>query len=395
MLDGKESGVVGAEEGLLPVGLLEVALVHVGAAAGRHGLDLRHELVGHDLLRGDHLGPRRGVVPGGGELHVHGGGSPGGQHGVVDAGGLGVVGGAADGQDALGSQVLQDNLEGVVVVHQDATGDQPAAVLVILDGQVSVGQRAHVVAVVVEVRQLSVAREERNAELVEDGGKRSKKSVVDEVRRRVVHGDGVDDEDLVGEIVDHHRAVVNHGGEQGVELGDGLVEVLGSGRRGRELEGRAANGRFGMDLESSRDDDAVTGTAAAQSPEQIGVLGARGSDDRAGSSNNLEFQSLVGTESESSAERGMATTLGEATGDADGRAFASDSDIARAVSSFQELEALDAGTDGYGRAVVTSALVVDDVGALEVVGPDSQSASTSGTTEEADKGRRASVYYSE
>lgn len=55
LLDGKKSVIVGAEEFLLEVGLLEITLVHVDAAARGHGLKLGHILVSNGVLVRDHL----------------------------------------------------------------------------------------------------------------------------------------------------------------------------------------------------------------------------------------------------------------------------------------------------------------------------------------------------
>lgn len=66
------------------------------------------------------------------------------QDGVVDASGAGIVGGTARHDDALGGEVLDDGLETVVVVDEDAAGDQPAAVVEVADVEAAVGQRAHV-----------------------------------------------------------------------------------------------------------------------------------------------------------------------------------------------------------------------------------------------------------
>lgn len=77
--------------------------------------------------------------------------SPCGQDCVVDAGGASVVCGTAGHHDTLGGEVLDDSLETIVVVDEDAAGDQPAAVVEVADIEASIGERAHVGAVVVKV----------------------------------------------------------------------------------------------------------------------------------------------------------------------------------------------------------------------------------------------------
>lgn len=61
LLDGAEPGVLVAKELLLETGLAEIGLVHVGAGSGGDGLDLGHDLVGHQVLSPDHLFPLAGL----------------------------------------------------------------------------------------------------------------------------------------------------------------------------------------------------------------------------------------------------------------------------------------------------------------------------------------------
>lgn len=305
------------------------------------------------------------------------------QDGVVDAGGAGVVCGTAGHDDALGSEVLDDGLEIVVVVDEDAAGDQPAAVVEVADVEAAVGERAHVGCVVVKVRELGVLDGGGDAELGEQCGEGSEDGVLDEVGGGVPDGNRLDLEDLVGHQVHHHGALVDHGGNHGVELGNDLVEEVRGGGGGKNVDLSTTDGGLGMDLDCHGGDDTEAGAASAQSPVQVAVLGGRSSENSAGSGDNLKLERLIGAETKLGAESRVAAALGEASGDANGWALTRDGNIARSVGGLEDLKALDSGADLDRGAGVVLARVVLDGDALEVVGPDAQGTSTGRAAKEA------------
>lgn len=305
------------------------------------------------------------------------------QDGVVDTGGAGVVCGAAGHDDALGGEVLDDGLETVVVVDEDAAGDQPAAVVEVADVEAAKGQRAHVGAVVVKVRELGVLDGGGDAELGEQGGEGGEDGVLDEVGGGVPDGDRLDLEDLVVHQVDDHGALVDHGGDHGVELGDDLVEEIRGGGGGKNVYLSTTDDGLGMGLDRQGGDDTEAGAAAAQSPVQVAVLRGRSSHDSAGSGDNLKLEGLIGAEAELGAESRVAAALGEASGDANGWALARDGNQALGVGGLEDLKALDAGADLDRGAGVVLARVLLDTDALQVVSPDAQGASTGRAAKEA------------
>lgn len=281
--------------------------------------------------------------------------SPCGQDGVVDAGGTSVVCGTTGHDDAGGGEVLNDGLETIVVVHQDAARDQPAAVVEVTDIEASKGERAHVGAVVVKVRKLGVLDGCGNSELGEQCGEGSQNSVLDKVGGRVPDGNWLDLEDLVVHKVNHHGTLIDHGRNHGIELGNDPVEVFRCGRGGKDIDLSTTDDSFGMSLDSHGSDYTEAGATSTESPVQVAVLGRRSSKDSASSSDNLELKSLIGAETKLGAQSRVAAALGEASGNTNGWAFASDGDKSLGVSSLEDLKALDSSTDRDRRASVVLA----------------------------------------
>lgn len=235
----------------------------------------------------------------------------------------------------------------------------------------------------VKVRELGVLDGGGDAELGEQRGEGGEDGVFDVVGGGVPDGDGLDLEDLVVHQVDHHGALVDHGGNHGVELGDDLVEEVGRGGGSKNVDLGTANDGLGMGLDRHGGDDTVAGAASAQSPVQVAVLGSRSSQDSAGSSDNLKRERLVGAEAELGAESRVASALGEASGDANGWALARDGNQALGVGSLKDLKALDSSANRDRGAGVVLARVVLDADALQVVGPDAQGTSTGRAAKEA------------
>lgn len=376
LLDGGKTTPVVAVEGLLPVELVEVGLVHVSAAAGSDGLDLGHELVGDALLHREHVVPAKGI-PGGGELHRHDGLAPGGVNSVGDAlEGLEAAA-AADGNDAVGGEVADHLLEVVVVVLNDGSGDETATVLVLGSTDVAVGERTHVGVVVVAVVEGGVGDHGLDANLGEVAGEWAEDLIADVVSGGVDEGDGLDDENTRGNVVDDGRTVVNHSGQKLVELGDGLVKGSLVDTGGSHLESSTSNGTSVVSSNSQGGDNSkVASAATAKSPVKVTVLESRSPDDSAGRSDNFELEGLISTEAVAGAESRVTTTKGEAS-ETDGGTLARDGGEAVRVGKLNSIGTLDTGTELDSRAVVQLVGPLDDFGVLHEVSPDGERASAS------------------
>jgi hypothetical protein len=127
-------------------------------------------------------------------------------------------------------------------------------------------------------------------------------------------------------------------------------------------------------------DTVVTSTTAAQSPEEIFVLGTGGLDQLASSGDDLELESVISTETELGAQGRVTTTLGVTTSETNRGALAGDNDEALGSGSLKDLVADHTSGDLESRALVvgTGELLVLNVG--QVVGPDREGTSTSRTS---------------
>lgn len=152
IFDRLELGVVAAVESVLPVGLLEVGLVHVRATARSDLFNLGHKDLGHLLLGSLHIDPRSGAIPVGDELKLRDGAAPRGQDGIVGSvGTLGVVGGGTGEKNTLLCELGKDFVQLGSIVLDDVTGNQATAELVAVDLKATFGERAEVAVVVVVV----------------------------------------------------------------------------------------------------------------------------------------------------------------------------------------------------------------------------------------------------
>lgn len=386
LLDLAELGVVIAEEFLLPVLLTEAALVLVGARARGHGLELGNVVVGNAQLVGDHLGPRGSLVPGGTELHGHGGVTPGLEDSVGGVVGVGDVQADADGDETVGGDVAEDGDEIGGVRGKGVTGEEAAAVVVLADLEVAVGEGSHVLLVVVVVRGvLGVSDGVLDAQ-VGQSREEGRQDGLDLSGGLVVGGQGVDEEDLVGHLIDDGGAGINHGGQQGVEALHSLVEEIGGDVGDGEFERSTGDGGIGMGLDGERGDNTeVTGTTTTEGPVQIGVVGPGGRDDLARSGDNLEGQGLVSTQTEGSAQGGVTAAHGVSTSEADSRAFAADDNNSLSVSSIEHIVARDTTAQLDSRTRVGGIRPLCDFDVVQVVSPDGQGTSTGGTAKVAER----------
>lgn len=381
LLDLEQGRVIDAEESVLPVGLAEIGLVLVAAAARGDRLQLGHILVGHLVLIGHHVGPRSGLVPVGTDLHGDGGIAHGGEDGVGDITGLRDVHTDTDGDDTVLGDVTDDRGEASSVVVEHIPGDQPTTVLVLTHAEVTVGQGAHVLVVVLIVRGvLGIGNGVRDAQGIKDLEEGRQESL-DIVGCLVVRSDRVDGEEGGGDLVDDGGAGINHLGQQTVELGDSLVEVVCGGLAGEELHISASNRGVGVRLDGGRDDHTiVTGTTTAESPEEVGVRGPVGSDQLSSRRDDLELQGVIGTQSVGGAEGGVSTSLNIATSEADGRTFTSDHHQTLGVSCLHHLEAHHTSTDLECGTLVVSVGPIPILNVVEVVHPNRKSTSTGGAS---------------
>ncbi|KAJ0167854.1 hypothetical protein CTA2_12604 [Colletotrichum tanaceti] len=374
LFDGQQPVVVAAEELLLPVEDVEVGLVDVVAGARRGGLDGRDDVLGHGLLVGDHLGPvLGGVAPGRRVLHVDGGVAPVRVHGVVDAGGGRGVEGDAGGEDAVLVGAVADGRDvggAGGVVGQHVARDEAGAEVVGLDLDVAVGQGAHPLVVVVAVAGVAGgARRVGDGEVGEDVEEGLEDGLC-LVGRLVVRRQRVDGEDVAAVEEDDHGALVCHAGKEGVESVEHLPPLLLRGVGRCRLQADAANAGVGVGADGDGGDDAKgPRAAAAEGPEEVRVLGARGGDDLSVCGDDLELESLVGGHAEVGSEGRVAATLYVTAGGADSGALAADDDEAGRFAGLGDLVAEDAGAHFQGGAVpeVVGPVYHGDV--LKLVGP--------------------------
>lgn len=381
LLDLQQGAVVAAEEGILPVGLTEVGLVLVASTAGSDGLKLRDKLIGDAILVGDHVSPGSLFVPGCADLHGDGSVTEGGENGVVDITRVGDIEADTNGNHAVFGDVADGGGDAGWVGVECGTGDEAASVLVLADAEVAVWQRTHVLVVVVVVGGvLGVGDGVGDVKAIKDIEERCQECL--HISTGLVVGSNrVESEEGRGNLVDDRGTRIDHGGQQGMELSDGLVEVVGSGGAGQELETGTANGGIRVGLDGSVDDNTVvTGTTTANGPEEIGVGRAVGSEKLAIGSDNLILESIIGSQAKSGTESRVTATLDIASGKTDGGTFTANDNQTLGVSSLHDLEAHDTSAYFESRTRVVSVrpgLVRD---AIEVVHPDGKGTSTSGTS---------------
>lgn len=375
VLDGLELGVVGAVEDVLPVGLPEVGLVEVsGAVRGELG-ERGHEYVGHLLLVGDHVFPGGGEVPGRGDDGVDEGVAPAGVDGVVGvAGGReGSVEGDTDELGALGSDGAVGVGQSSVVLLNDRTRDEAATVL----GNANLDRSEHVV----EEREVGVevAKEAGvlDVQLVELVSERSEE-LLQLFRGDVGASQGRDGESLVGEVPHGHDTSISRLGKRGVESSNSLVVCILGHTGAGEGEVGTSGGHVLMGLGSQRQDNTVgTTSAAGESPVEVGVVLTVGNEVLTSTSDDLPLESLVSSHAVTRAERGVATTLRVATGNADGRALSANDLQTLSVGSLVGLTTKNTSTHLDGLATVVLIIPVLELDVLQVVHPKAEGAGTS------------------
>lgn len=381
LLDCQQGDVVDAEEGLLPVWLAEVGLVLVASTTGSDSLKLRHILVRHAPLIGNHLGPRGSLVPNGANLHGDGRVTPRGEDGVVDIAGFGDVETDTDGNNAAFGDVANGSGDSSSIMVERGTRDKTATILELANAEVAVRKGTHVLAVVVKVGiVLGVGNRVCDVQVIQGVEERCQKGL-DIGARLVECGDRVEGKERRGNLIYDRGAGVNHGRQQSVESGDSLVEVVCRGTARQELKTSTADDRVRVSLDGGIDDyTVVTGTATTEGPEEVRVGRAVGSDERSIGKDNLVLQSIVGSETISGTESGVTTTLDITTREANGGTFPTHHNETLFMGSFHDLEAHDTSADlerGTGVVRVRPVLVLDLV---EVVHPDRKSTSTRGAS---------------
>lgn len=373
-LDLEELVVVDTEEVLLPVALLVVGLVHVSTSTGSGSLDDGLDLIGDSLLGSEHLVEGSLEAPGQSKGDLDNGLAPEG-HDRVDTASteVGDVQTDTNEDDTLvGESVSSRGEAGELVTGDEATTEERGA-----DLDVASRERTPVVVVVLIVAgELGILGLEGDAE----SGKSVGEGLEDSpglLLGLVIGSHGGDRKESVGEEVDDHDARVNDVGEGIVEGVDHGVDGLGLVLRGGDHELGTADLGLRVKLDShGGDDTVVTATTASESPVEVGILGSRSSDELAGRGDDLILENVVGSETIDGAESRVATTLSVTTGETDRGALSSDNDRVHSMGSGESLEALDTGADLEGLALVVAVLPLLDLGALQVVSPDGQGAST-------------------
>ena len=166
-------------------------------------------------------------------------------------------------------------------------------------------------------------------------------------------------------------------------LPENLV-VEGGAVAGYHGEGHARHDGLGPYLDGHAGDDTKGGTAAAaESPEEVGVVGLVGGHEAAVGEDDVDGQDLVGTETGDGGHGRVAAAGGETTGHTDAVAVTADGSDAVLLGGLVELVDLDTGADLEGGAGVGGRLDgLDELELLEVVSPDRQGTVASALAEE-------------
>ena len=394
LLDAQEAVVVCAVEGLLEVGLHDVALVEVAAAAGGDLAQALHPVVRDLLVDGLDLGEGSAVVPGAAEDAEHDGLAPRGVDGAV--GGVAHLGTVHVVLDQRGA-FIDDATEGChgldqellrlpVGAREQARGGVQVRVADRLDGEVA---RPGVVEVVVleedwvdaeaDGRPILEQRREHGLELGQrDAGDHPGEHVPDVPGALRAEGEHarVAVAVLVG-VLGESAPVGLHGGP---------VDIVGDvgARPGHDGPRDASEVHLGVRLDGHADDDAEgPAAAAAESPEQVLVLLLGGRDEAAVGQHHVDAEDLVRCHAELGGQRRVAATGDVAARDADALALAAHGGDTVLVSGGVQLADLDAGAQLEGGAAVRLGLVVlDEVDLLEVVRPDGQGTGAGGLAKE-------------
>ncbi|KAI6755777.1 hypothetical protein HG531_004883 [Fusarium graminearum] len=305
LLDSQKTIIVGAVKGLLPVGLVEVGLVHVCSTARSHSDDLRHVDLSNLLLVGKHVVPTRNI-PESAHLQRHDSLAPSRENGIRHTLGSLESTAAASHDKTVGQDIANDLVEGDVIVLENRSRNQTTAVLELRRLDVAVGKRAVVEFIVVSETQCGIRHAELQANLCEVVGERSKNLVTDIVASRVSKGDRLDGKTSSSHEIDDGRTKVDHGRQKLVELGKSSIVNILVCSRAQSQGSTADSGSLVSAKGHGRHDGKVSSAATAQSPVQITVLFGRGTDDAAGGSNDFELEGVVGAEAKASAQRRVA-----------------------------------------------------------------------------------------
>lgn len=378
LLQAQKRLVVASEELGLEVGLLEVGLVHVRATSGGKSFNLLHDDVGHEVLVGDHLLPGCGEVPDGGQGSVDEGVTPGGGDGVGLLGAeLANVGSDADEGGALLGNAAGEGAD----VGDVVAGNEAAAVLSNADLDVTDGQRAEVLVVVVVVALvLGVGGGVVHLEGVKAGDEGGEQGL-DLSSGLVVRVEGGDLEETGGEVVYDHGAAIDHTGKLLVESIDGVEEgsvvIVG----GHHDKGGTTKLGISVSLDGHGGDNTpVTGATTGESPVEISILGLGSSQESTVGYNNLPLQDVIRAETERGGQSAVATTLCVTSSNANSRALAANNSKASVVGSLHNVEALGTGTDLHGLAGVGGGVPVNNLGAGQMMSPDGEGSGSGGAT---------------
>lgn len=330
-------------------------LIHISTGLGRKRSQLRNEILGHLALALQHES-RVVPLPWGRQSSINQGFAPSREDRVVDVSRylVGDVQADADKSAARLGDLTVGSQQGVIVVLNDRSRNQPAAIL----GRANLNGALHVLELAVVAVVLLGNHGVLDAELVEAVGERleQRHQVSD---RDVGTGDRSNREAGVGEVPDAHSTCVDDSGQGGVEGLDGIEESVLRDPIIRVGQVQARDGGSRVCLGGHGPDDTVSAsTTAAESPEDVRVLIVAGSRDAVALAvNDLPFQDLIGGQAIAGAQCGVTASLGVATGKTNGGTFAADDLVTSFLGDLVGFVALDSSAHGNGLSGVVLVMV--------------------------------------
>lgn len=171
---------------------------------------------------------------------------------------------------------------------------------------------------------------------------------------------------------------VDNAGERSQELSNsGIEDIIGDSLVGEgEIGGRRHQIGVGSDGHG-QDGSVCSTTTARKGPVEVRVLRGRGDELLAGAGDDLPLKDLIGGKAILGGKGAVATALAVASGKANRAAVASDQCEAIGVGKGLSFGVLDAGADLDGLAFVSVCVVVEELGGLDVVRPESQGTGSS------------------
>lgn len=171
---------------------------------------------------------------------------------------------------------------------------------------------------------------------------------------------------------------VDNAGQRCQELSNGTVKDIISDSLVGECEIGGRRLQIGVGSDGHGQDGGICSTTTAgKSPVEVRVLRGRGDELLAGAGDNLPLKDLIGGKANLGGKGSVTTALAVASGKANRSAVASDQCEAVGVGKGLGFGVLDAGADLDGFTFVSVCVVVENLGGLDVVRPESQGAGSS------------------